>query len=151
MRRFVAVLVGVMSVAAGLQTTSTRVADASEPNSEMRSAPLREKHARVPAGVFPRRQRVEPVAVDELVAERTEFSETWQNSDGSRTVRQYAIPRYFKESGSRRWERIDSRLVNSEEAGWKRSGANRWRVSFGPAGRTATRPTRGTAPTGSAA
>lgn len=88
----------------------------------------------VPAGrsSVPRR---EPVPVRELMEERSASKEMWENADGSRSVREYAVPRYYQPGGSREWSPIDPSLVPVPgRPGWWRSAANRWEVSFGPAG-----------------
>lgn len=75
-----------------------------------------------------------PTRVSEIVTERTATSSTWKNSDGSRTVRSFASPQFYRPRPSADWEPIDTALtaVAGEPGRW-RSGANSWQVSFGPA------------------
>jgi RHS repeat-associated protein len=49
-------------------------------------------------------------AVRELTALRTARTETWLNSDGSRTLKSYGDDRFYKASDGS-WQRIDDRLV----------------------------------------
>ncbi|MFG2040777.1 RHS repeat-associated core domain-containing protein [Dactylosporangium sp. NPDC048998] len=88
-----------------------------------------------PQGSFsPAGSRERPKPVQEIVSERTASTSTWRNSDGSRSVHQYLAPKYYQTS-SGGWEPIDSSLspVPGEPGSWQ-SGANDWRVVFGPAG-----------------
>lgn len=76
----------------------------------------------------------EPEPVRELAGLRTAFTSTWENDDGSRTVRQYVTPRHFRAPDGT-WETIDTQLtrVRGEDSWWM-SGANTWSVLFGPIG-----------------
>lgn len=110
----------------------------------------------VPDGVF-EGAASDVAPVEELVDARTALSDTWVNSDGSLTVRSYALPRYFKGDGDVGFIPIDSSLVSAADVndrtprdvsgsspvdeepsgavddGGERfeSAANSWTVSFG--------------------
>lgn len=71
--------------------------------------------------------------VRELVDGRSATSDVWEHSDGTLSVRNFVVPRYFQPEGSSEWQRIDTKLVPDEgRDGRVRSKANRWSVSFGP-------------------
>jgi RHS repeat-associated protein len=77
---------------------------------------------------------VAPTAVQEIVAERTAFTSTWRNSDGSLSVRRYLTPQFYKTAAGT-WSSVDPSLSPvADKPGWWRSGANSWSVAFGPAG-----------------
>ncbi|MFF7474607.1 RHS repeat-associated core domain-containing protein [Streptomyces sp. NPDC008092] len=82
--------------------------------------------------------------MSEVVADRTAFTSTWRNSDGSLSVRHYFTPHFYKGAGGT-WSKIDTKLAPSSQEGWWQSGSNSWSVAFGPAGSTggAVRFTRG--------
>jgi hypothetical protein len=74
--------------------------------------------------------------VRELTEQRSATSEVWVHSDGTRSVRVHSEPRYFlpRGGGDRSWRPIETVVVaDPDRAGWWRSKANRWSVSFGPA------------------
>ncbi|MGK2958042.1 MAG: hypothetical protein ACSLFB_06525 [Acidimicrobiales bacterium] len=71
----------------------------------------------------------------ELTEERTAISDAWSNSDGTRSIRTYAVPHYYQPQKSSKWVPIDMELASDESRpGRVRSKANQWAVSFGPAG-----------------
>jgi RHS repeat-associated protein len=71
--------------------------------------------------------------VTELVGERSATSETWLNSDGTRSMTSYREPKFFQAAGSKEWSPIDSSLVADEaHPGWVRNAANSWSARFGP-------------------
>ena len=78
-----------------------------------------------------------PTQVEEIVADRTAQTSTWRDSDGSLTVHTYAVPHFYQTSGGG-YAPIDSSLSPVPgKPGWWQSGANSWRVAFGPAGAAA--------------
>jgi RHS repeat-associated protein len=109
-----------------------------------RSAPqsLRSSALAVPAVTHPAgggaspsaaaRRQVRPVK--EIVADRTATTSTWQDSDGTLSVRRY-LAQHFYRAGKSGWQPIDSRLAAMPgQAGWWQTTANNWQVAFGPAG-----------------
>jgi hypothetical protein len=75
-----------------------------------------------------------PTPEGELVTQRTTYSSTWRNVDGSLSVRQYLTPQFYKTS-SGVWSPIDPTL--SPVAGkprWWQATANIWQVALGRAG-----------------
>jgi len=77
----------------------------------------------------------EPTRVAELAEARTATSDTWTNSDGSRSVTVHGLPHYFQPKDSSEWLPIDTAVVPDEaKAGRVRSKANEWSASFGTAG-----------------
>ncbi|MGI5185565.1 RHS repeat-associated core domain-containing protein [Dactylosporangium sp. CA-152071] len=80
------------------------------------------------------RHRTKPTAVQEIVAGRTAYTSTWRNSDGSRSVRRYATPQFYRTPAGT-WSSIDPSISPaSGKPGWWTSGANSWSVGFGPIG-----------------
>ncbi len=83
------------------------------------------------AGEVKRRPKADQQAED--VAARTTDSQTFVNSDGTKTVRLFDRPRYFKQG--RDLVEIDTRVVaDPANPGTFRSAANSWSVSFAPLG-----------------
>lgn len=94
------------------------------------------RHTGTPAGQFApsARRRRPPTPVQENVADRTAYTSTWRNSDGSMSVRQYVSPQFYK-TPTGAWSSINSNLApDKTQSGWWRSTANSWSVAFGPAG-----------------
>jgi len=82
--------------------------------------------------VSPPADRSSAQPVSEVVADRTATSETWVDTDGSKTVRLFSEPKFFK-SPDGSWTPIDSNVVPDASApGWVRSAANSWTARFGP-------------------
>ncbi len=88
-----------------------------------------------------------PTRKQELVELRTATTETWENTDGSRTVSVSSVPKYFQRPGSSAWEPIDTTLIADPQAAgragsagrvengpWVRSAANQFTLWFGPSG-----------------
>ncbi len=114
----------------GREPAATDVALIASPETE-RAAPL------APVGRFgpsdSDRSRVTKVA--ESVEKRSATSDEWLNSDGTRSITTYALPRYYQAAGSEAWSPIDTVLVADEtRTGWVHSNANRWTASFAAAG-----------------
>jgi RHS repeat-associated protein len=78
--------------------------------------------------------RSAPKPVQELVSQRTAFTSTWRDSDGSISVKSYLAPHFYQDS-SGHWSPIDSNVSAVKgRPGWFQSGANSWQAAFGPAG-----------------
>lgn len=100
------------------------------------SAPLpRVEPPQMPTGKFTEGKVALGQPVRELADNRTASTETWENTDGTRTVRQFAHGRHFQRPGSTDWSPIDSSLsAVPGRPGWWASGSNEWQVLLGPPG-----------------
>ncbi|CAN5548664.1 hypothetical protein BH20ACT2_BH20ACT2_02210 [soil metagenome] len=82
-----------------------------------------------------------PSPVEELVERRTATSDAWVNSDGTRSVTVYDLPRYFQGRGSEEWLPIDTTVApDPDRPDRVVSTANSWSVSFGSAGAPSAAP-----------
>jgi len=78
-------------------------------------------------------RQVIPRPVREIVADRTAVSSTWQNANGTITVRRYLAPHFYR-SGSG-WLPVGPVLApTSGRPGWWHSEANSYGTVLGPAG-----------------
>lgn len=101
----------------------------------LRSSAVARK-AVMPSGRYAaeKRRPAMPTAVKEIVADRTAFTSTWRNADGSLSVRRYLTPHFYRTTAGT-WASIDPRLSPTPgQQGWWKSGANNWSVAFGPVG-----------------
>ncbi|MFC4244335.1 PA14 domain-containing protein [Gryllotalpicola reticulitermitis] len=96
---------------------------------------LSKRSATVPRGTFTSTSSAKlPEAANEITADRTASTSTWQNSDGSLSIREYDQPHFYKPQGSSSWTPIDSSLTRDagrDDPSWH-SGANNWEAEFGP-------------------
>lgn len=66
---------------------------------------------------------------------RTATTSTWLDDDGSMSVREYAVPHFFRAVGSSTWQPIDTTLVtDGGQGGVVHSRANSWQARFAAAG-----------------
>lgn len=138
-----AVLVTAVALAAGSMPAvamPTRPASTSFPTSvpeALHSALLTHRAAKVPSGGGSGSSGLlagVPKPVKEIVADRTAISSTWQNANGTLTVRRYLAPHFYK-SASGGWLPVDPVLAPTPgQAGWWHSQAGSFGASFGPAG-----------------
>ena len=138
-----AVLVTVFSLAvtaAPAVAMPTRPASASSPAGTpqaLRSAPLSRPAAKVPAGGGSGSSGLlagVPKPVKEIVADRTATTSTWQNANGTLTVRRYLAPHFYK-SASGAYQPVDPTLApTAGQPGWWHSQASSFGATFGPAG-----------------
>ena len=103
----------------------------------LRSAPLSRPAAKVPSGGGSGSAGLSggvPKPVKEIVADRTATTSTWQNANGTLTVRRYLAPHFYK-SASGGWLPVDPVLAaTSGKPGWWHAEAGGAPASFGPAG-----------------
>ena len=138
-----AVLVTAFSLAvaaAPAVAVPTRPASASSPAGTpqaLRSAPLSRPAAKVPVGGGSGSSGLlagVPKPVKEIVADRTATTSTFQNANGTLTVRRYLAPHFYK-SASGAYQPIDPTLApTAGQRGWWHSQASSFGASFGPAG-----------------
>jgi len=140
-RRVIGVLAAVTVTGAGLCSVVPATAQAAAVPAHRHVVPLvspklHRPVPKVPGGGGSSRAPVrQPKMLSEIVADRTATSSTWRDAGGARTVREYATPHFYRPSRSSGWQPIVTSLSPvAGRAGWFRSGANSWRVSFGPGG-----------------
>ena len=102
----------------------------------LHSAPLSRPAVKVPAGGGSGSGGLSagvPKPVKEIMADRTATSSTWQNANGTLSVRRYLAPHFYK-STSGTWLPIDPVLApTAGQPGWWHSQAGSFGASFGPA------------------
>ncbi|WP_344617325.1 RHS repeat-associated core domain-containing protein [Dactylosporangium salmoneum] len=106
------------------------------PQGLLPSAPLAKPVVKAPAGrsATDVARHKQPTPEGELLTQRTTYSSTWRNVDGSLSVRQYLTPQFY-ETASGVWSPIDSTLSPVPgKPGWWQATANSWQVTLGPAG-----------------
>ncbi|TDO44045.1 hypothetical protein EV643_11768 [Kribbella sp. VKM Ac-2527] len=139
MRRAHVLLTSVLSFslisAAGLPAVaaaefSSRASSATSPAQEVAATRRPTPTYTAPAAKPPR--STQPAhRVAELVAERREFSQTFELSDGRREVELSTRPVHYRD-GSGRWQPVDTRVVGSDRAGFgHRNGGGKFDASFG--------------------
>src|SRR5215813_12643101 len=95
----------------------------------VRAAPLQRPVPKLPGGGSGAAAgRPLPKPVREIVADRTATTSTWQNADGTLSVRRYLVPHFYR-SRSGGWLPVRPVLVPAAgRAGWWDSRAAGWRA-----------------------